>query len=55
MEWVGENEVRVHVADVSSHELDPELSSRIRASFLLAGAAAPRGSGGRASHRRAAM
>ena len=36
-EWTGENEVRVHAADVSSHELDPELSSRIRASFLLAG------------------
>ena len=37
VEWVGENEVRVHAADVSSHELDTELSSRIRASFLLAG------------------
>jgi UDP-N-acetylglucosamine 1-carboxyvinyltransferase len=37
VEWVGENEVRVHAADVSSHELDAELSSRIRASFLLAG------------------
>jgi UDP-N-acetylglucosamine 1-carboxyvinyltransferase len=36
-EWIGENEVRVHAADVSSHELDAELSSRIRASFLLAG------------------
>jgi UDP-N-acetylglucosamine 1-carboxyvinyltransferase len=36
-EWVGENEVRVHAADVSSYELDAELSSRIRASFLLAG------------------
>ena len=37
VEWVGDNEVRVHAADVSSHELDAELSSRIRASFLLAG------------------
>ena len=37
VEWVGENEVRVHAADVSSYELDAELSSRIRASFLLAG------------------
>jgi UDP-N-acetylglucosamine 1-carboxyvinyltransferase len=37
VEWVGENEVRIHAADVSSHELDAELSSRIRASFLLAG------------------
>ena len=36
-EWTGENELRVHAADVSSHELDAELSSRIRASFLLAG------------------
>jgi UDP-N-acetylglucosamine 1-carboxyvinyltransferase len=37
VEWVGENEVRVHAADVSSHELDAELASQIRASFLLAG------------------
>ncbi|HEY7017292.1 MAG TPA: hypothetical protein VH297_02400, partial [Gaiellaceae bacterium] len=37
VEWTGENEVRVHAADVSTHELDTELSSRIRASFLLAG------------------
>jgi UDP-N-acetylglucosamine 1-carboxyvinyltransferase len=36
-DWVGENEVRVHAADVSTHELDPVLSRRIRASFLLAG------------------
>jgi UDP-N-acetylglucosamine 1-carboxyvinyltransferase len=36
-EWTGENELRVHAADVSSHELDAELSTRIRASFLLAG------------------
>jgi UDP-N-acetylglucosamine 1-carboxyvinyltransferase len=36
-EWIGENDVRVHAADISSHELDAELSSRIRASFLLAG------------------
>src|SRR5689334_18842010 len=34
-EWVGENEVRVHAADVSSHEIDPLLARRIRASFLL--------------------
>ena len=37
VEWSGENEVRVHAADVSSHELDPDLARRIRASFLLAG------------------
>jgi UDP-N-acetylglucosamine 1-carboxyvinyltransferase len=36
-DWTGENEVRVHAADVFSHELDPDLSRRIRASFLLAG------------------
>src|SRR5215211_7551883 len=36
-EWTGENEVRVHAADVTSHEIDPELARRIRASFLLAG------------------
>src|SRR6476661_6754801 len=37
VEWTGENEVRVQAADVSSHELDPDLARRIRASFLLAG------------------
>jgi UDP-N-acetylglucosamine 1-carboxyvinyltransferase len=36
-DWVGENDVRVHAADVSTHELDPVLARRIRASFLLAG------------------
>jgi len=36
-EWTGPNEVRVHAADVTSHELDTELARRIRASFLLAG------------------
>ena len=37
VEWTGQNEVRVHAADVSSYELDPELARQIRASFLLAG------------------
>jgi UDP-N-acetylglucosamine 1-carboxyvinyltransferase len=37
VEWTGANELRVNTAEVSSHELDPELASRIRASFLLAG------------------
>jgi UDP-N-acetylglucosamine 1-carboxyvinyltransferase len=37
VEWTGQNEVRVHVAEIRTHELDPELASRIRASFLLAG------------------
>src|SRR5919201_124016 len=35
--WIGANEVHVHAADVSKQELDDELSSRMRASFLLAG------------------
>jgi UDP-N-acetylglucosamine 1-carboxyvinyltransferase len=36
IEWLGANEVRVHAADVG-HEVDSELASHIRASFLLAG------------------
>ncbi|HVU79561.1 MAG TPA: UDP-N-acetylglucosamine 1-carboxyvinyltransferase [Gaiellaceae bacterium] len=35
-DWTGENEVRVHAQDVT-HEVDPALANRIRASFLLAG------------------
>ena len=35
--WTGSNDVRVHAADVSTHELDPMLCARMRASFLLAG------------------
>ena len=35
--WVGPNEVRVHAAEVSKHELEPVLCGRMRASFLLAG------------------
>jgi UDP-N-acetylglucosamine 1-carboxyvinyltransferase len=37
VEWTRENEVRVHAAEVRKTELDPELCSRMRASFLLAG------------------
>jgi UDP-N-acetylglucosamine 1-carboxyvinyltransferase len=37
VDWVGENDVRVHAAEVLSHEIDPILARRIRASFLLAG------------------
>jgi len=37
VDWTGPNEVRVHAFDLGSHELDAELASRIRASFLLAG------------------
>jgi UDP-N-acetylglucosamine 1-carboxyvinyltransferase len=36
VEWTGDNELRVHAQDIS-HEIDAELASRIRASFLLAG------------------
>ena len=36
-EWTGPNEVRIHAADISSHEVDAALAERIRASFLLAG------------------
>jgi UDP-N-acetylglucosamine 1-carboxyvinyltransferase len=37
IEWTAPNEIRVHAAELSSHELDPTLASQIRASFLLAG------------------
>jgi UDP-N-acetylglucosamine 1-carboxyvinyltransferase len=37
VDWTATNEVRIHAASLSSHELDAELASRIRASFLLAG------------------
>src|SRR3712207_1131956 len=36
-EWEGRNEIRVHAADVSGVEVDDQLASRTRASFLLAG------------------
>jgi UDP-N-acetylglucosamine 1-carboxyvinyltransferase len=36
-EWTAPNEVRVHAADIETTEVDAELASRIRASFLLAG------------------
>jgi UDP-N-acetylglucosamine 1-carboxyvinyltransferase len=37
VDWAGPNEVRVHAAELVSHELDADLASQIRASFLLAG------------------
>jgi UDP-N-acetylglucosamine 1-carboxyvinyltransferase len=37
VEWTGHNELRVHAAEILKFELDEELCSRIRASFLLAG------------------
>ena len=37
VDWCGDNEVRAHAASLLTTELDDELSSRIRASFLLAG------------------
>jgi UDP-N-acetylglucosamine 1-carboxyvinyltransferase len=36
-EWTGLNEVRVHAAGITKHDLDEELCRQIRASFLLAG------------------
>jgi UDP-N-acetylglucosamine 1-carboxyvinyltransferase len=35
--WVGSNEVRVHAAEIRTHELDERLARRIRTSLLLAG------------------
>jgi UDP-N-acetylglucosamine 1-carboxyvinyltransferase len=37
VDWIGPNEVRVRAADLRKRELDEELCSRMRASFLLAG------------------
>jgi UDP-N-acetylglucosamine 1-carboxyvinyltransferase len=37
VEWIGANEIRVQAAGVRKRELDEELCSRMRASFLLAG------------------
>jgi UDP-N-acetylglucosamine 1-carboxyvinyltransferase len=37
VEWLGPNELRVHAAEVRKRQLDAELCSRMRASFLLAG------------------
>jgi UDP-N-acetylglucosamine 1-carboxyvinyltransferase len=37
VEWTGANEVHVRAAEITKHELDEELCSRMRASFLLTG------------------
>jgi UDP-N-acetylglucosamine 1-carboxyvinyltransferase len=37
VEWLSAHTVRVQAANVTKRELDPELCSRMRASFLLAG------------------
>jgi UDP-N-acetylglucosamine 1-carboxyvinyltransferase len=37
VDWIGPNEVQAQAADVSKQDLDEELCSRMRASFLLAG------------------
>jgi UDP-N-acetylglucosamine 1-carboxyvinyltransferase len=37
VEWIGANDVRVNAAEVRKTELDRELCSQMRASFLLAG------------------
>src|SRR5436309_3090485 len=36
-DWAGQNEVHIHAGDVTKRDLDAELCSRMRASFLLAG------------------
>ena len=54
VEWTGQNHVRVHAAEVSTNEVDEELASRIRASFLLAGPLLARGSAAPACPRPAA-
>jgi UDP-N-acetylglucosamine 1-carboxyvinyltransferase len=36
-EWIGPNDVQVQAVEVTKHELDEELCSRMRASFLLTG------------------
>src|ERR671924_576982 len=36
VEWQGGNDLRIHAAEVRKYELDAELCSRMRASFLLA-------------------
>jgi UDP-N-acetylglucosamine 1-carboxyvinyltransferase len=36
-DWSGPNKVRVHAAELTTHEADEVLADRIRASFLLAG------------------
>jgi UDP-N-acetylglucosamine 1-carboxyvinyltransferase len=37
VQWVGPNDVRVHAAEIRKTELDRDLCSQMRASFLLAG------------------
>ena len=37
VDWTGPNELQVHAADIAKHDLDEELCSRMRASFLLTG------------------
>ena len=37
VDWIGPNDVRVQAADIRKSQLDVELCSRMRASFLLAG------------------
>jgi UDP-N-acetylglucosamine 1-carboxyvinyltransferase len=37
VEWLGPNDVRIHAAELVTHEVDDELADRMRASFLVAG------------------
>ena len=53
-EWTGENEVRVHAADVSTHELDAELVEPHPRLVPARRPACSRASAGRASRLRAA-
>jgi UDP-N-acetylglucosamine 1-carboxyvinyltransferase len=43
VEWIGPNDVRVYAAEIRKTELDRELCSQMRASFLLAGPLLVRG------------
>ena len=37
VDWLGDHEVRVHAAEIATHEVDERLAGRIRASFLVTG------------------
>src|SRR6187200_3202228 len=37
VDWTGPNDVRIHAAEIRKTELDRDLCSQMRASFLLAG------------------
>jgi UDP-N-acetylglucosamine 1-carboxyvinyltransferase len=37
VDWVGENSLRIHAANLTTHKVDPRLSQKMRASIVLAG------------------